>query len=43
MNTEHDSGCDINSNVGIPKAQKDESYCTCGKNLTIKKKIGGLK
>lgn len=26
----HLKDCDINSNVGIPKVQKDESYCTCG-------------
>ena len=26
----HKKDCDMYSNVGIPKAQKDESYCTCG-------------
>ena len=25
----HKPNCDIYSNVGIPSAQKDESYCTC--------------
>ena len=34
----HDSDCDINSNVGMPKSQKDESYCTCGKTKTTSKK-----
>ena len=29
--TQHKPDCDINSNVGIPKSQKDESYCTCKK------------
>lgn len=26
----HKEDCDMLSNLGIPKAQKDESYCTCG-------------
>jgi hypothetical protein len=26
----HQKNCDTKSNQGIPKAQKDESYCTCG-------------
>lgn len=26
----HQKNCDVNSNIGIPKIQKDESYCTCG-------------
>lgn len=25
----HKPNCDIYSNLGIPSAQKDESYCTC--------------
>lgn len=28
----HKKDCDMLSNVGIPSAQKDESYCTCGKS-----------
>lgn len=30
----HGKDCDMLSNVGIPSAQKDESYCTCVKTLT---------
>ena len=33
----HKEYCYINSNVGIPKAQKDESYCRCH---SMKIKIG---
>ena len=29
LTREHKLDCDINSNNGIPKAQKDKSYCTC--------------
>lgn len=32
----HKKDCDMYSNVGIPSAQKDESYCTCGKTTKVK-------
>ncbi len=31
----HQKDCGINSNVGIPKIQKDESYCTCNFTPTV--------
>jgi len=29
MEKQHTQKCNINSNIGIPKVQKDESDCTC--------------
>lgn len=38
----HKKDCDMLSNVGIPKSQKDETYCTCRKSTPPTETVSDL-